>query len=145
MQHNCFKCWDLIDLGCSCDTFDLSAHRLELVHVSNVNGLYLPWSQGMYQTSKGNTFPWPDPPSCSMSTVTTGTFDPPTQREIRPVIPCKKGQCLSEAAEEPKAKPETLPRHNSLSWHISRVLYSGVARSWQLVGHKYRQAQINAP
>jgi len=30
----------------------------------------------------------------------------PVQRDIGPVISCEKGQCLSEAKEEPRAKPK---------------------------------------
>jgi len=36
----------------------------------------------------------------------------PARQDIRPVISRGKGQCLSEAEEVPRAKPEALPRLN---------------------------------
>ena len=51
-------------------------------HVSNIKKIYMPCDQGMYQTSKGNTCPPFGAWCCIAFTVTTGTFDPPTHRDI---------------------------------------------------------------
>ena len=53
-------------------------------HVSNIKEIYMPCDQGMYQTSKGNTCPPFCARCCIAFTVTTGTFDPPTHREVMP-------------------------------------------------------------
>ena len=47
----------------------------------------MPWSQGMYQISKGNTCTPLSVRCCSAYTVTTGTFDPPTHRNITTIHP----------------------------------------------------------
>ena len=47
-------------------------------HQRDIHALF----PGMYQTSKGNTFPPFSMWCCSAFTVTTGTFDPPAHREI---------------------------------------------------------------
>jgi len=70
-----------LGLGCLFDTFDLSVQWLELVHVSNFKGIYTPWSQGIYQTSKALCVLW-------LFDSDYGAFDPPTQREMSSYVVC---------------------------------------------------------
>ena len=66
----------------ACIKHQRDMHALVPGHVSNIKGICMPWSQGMYQTSKGNTCPPLSAWCCSMYTVTTGTLYPPTHRDI---------------------------------------------------------------
>ena len=66
----------------ACIKHQRDIHALVPGHVSDIKGIYMPWLQGMYQTSKGNTCPPLSVRCCSVYTVTTGTFDPPTNRDI---------------------------------------------------------------
>ena len=47
-------------------------------HVSNIKGIYMPWSRACIKHQREIHRPC----CCSAYTVTTGTCDPPTQREI---------------------------------------------------------------
>jgi len=47
----------------------------------------------------------------------------PVHWDIRPIISHGKGQCLSEVKEDPKVKPEALPRQNETLTFPKEVLH----------------------